>query len=192
MTVLPAVLIGSSSSSNNFAKKRGLTIVIINTSTSFRRLCYTCKPKFCKICRRRGWTLPSPWQAGASSPGTRERPTSNGLVLFCPGSLGKVSWRRSQICAKTLTLNSAVLSPAGDDSSTPMRAKPLLVTLDPPPHRWRWQRGSTHDSTPGQHPTLGEAEPTFDREGKVFEFGGSQSDSIWLFSFPYNAPLHAG
>ena len=95
-------------------------------------------------------------------------------------------------CVPRRLLHLFPLVPAGDDSSTPMRAKPLLVTLDPPPHHWQWQRGSTHDSTPGQHPTLGEAAPTFDREGNVFEFGGSQSDSIWLLSFPYNAPLHAG
>ena len=56
---------------------------------------------------------------------------------------------------------------------------------------WQWQPGSTHDSTPGQHPTLGEAAPTFDRRDNVFEFDGLQSDSIWLLSCPYNAPLRA-
>ena len=80
---------------------------------------------------------------------------------------------------------------AGDDALTPMRANPLLATLDPPPHHWQWQPGSTHDSTPGQHPTLGEAAPTFDRRDNVFEFDGLQSDSIWLLSCPYNAPLRA-
>ena len=99
--------------------------------------------------------------------------------------------KSTKSCVPRRKLHLFPLVRAGDDALTPTRAKPLLATLDPPPHHWQWQPGSTHDSTPGQHPTLGEAAPTFDRRDNVFEFDGLQSDSIWLLSCPYNAPLRA-